>query len=445
MNATIRVIKGTLALVGVTALGLLLRWITAGSISGLRTYDLDSLTVLAVATVAWIAYGWLVLAVVLTALEQIPGAVGKLAGAVAGRITTKTARAILRSGLGVAAVTPLTVGAAQATPGTTAQVSQWTQPASAPQSTNFRATEPHSTVQLGGTGTTNRATQPGSKVQLGGTGASYRATEPRSVVEIGGSDASPAQAAQGRADYRATEPASTVEVGGPDTELHRTSNDSTAPRENTNDYRATEPRSTVEISSTDPTPQTHSDYRATEPPSQVRLTNSTPGTPTRPTTPTPNRPGAGTAGRADGGRTAADRPATPSGPVDSDATPARGQKSANELPAGAKDGSDLPAGRRGQVGVPDRPTAGAPTRYTELRPAVPVRVVVRKGDSLWSIAARELGRGATDDAIAARWPDWYATNRQVIGNDPDLILPGQVLRIPPAPTGDHLPPHPQEQ
>ncbi|TCC02040.1 LysM peptidoglycan-binding domain-containing protein [Kribbella soli] len=110
---------------------------------------------------------------------------------------------------------------------------------------------------------------------------------------------------------------------------------------------------------------------------------------------------------------------------------------------GQKDGIDVPAG--GRVGVPDRPTAGAPTRYTDLRPAVPVRIVVRKGDSLWNIAARELGPGATADAIAARWPDWYAANRHVIGNDPDLILPGQVLRIPPVPTGDHLPPHPQEQ
>jgi nucleoid-associated protein YgaU len=75
---------------------------------------------------------------------------------------------------------------------------------------------------------------------------------------------------------------------------------------------------------------------------------------------------------------------------------------------------------------------------------VPVRVVVREGDSLWSIAARELGPAATNEAVAARWPDWYAVNRQVIGDDPDLIVPGQVLRIPPAPNGDHLPPLHQE-
>ena len=63
MNAMIRALKGTLALLALAGLGWLLRWMTAGSISGLRTYDLDSLTVLAVGTIAWIAYIWLALAV----------------------------------------------------------------------------------------------------------------------------------------------------------------------------------------------------------------------------------------------------------------------------------------------------------------------------------------------------------------------------------------------
>ncbi|TCC36554.1 LysM peptidoglycan-binding domain-containing protein [Kribbella speibonae] len=231
------------------------------------------------------------------------------------------------------------------------------------------------------------------------------------MVELGGADTS----------FRHTEPHSTVELGG---------SKSTA---DTNDYRATEPRSTVELGST---PQPN--HRATEPPSQVHLT-----TPTTPDDSTSRR-------------TASARPAAPTGPVDSTASPTAqpkssdqptdAPKSGNNLPAGGEKGvSDGPVGGRARVGVPDRPTSGAPTRYTELRAAVPVRVVVRKGDSLWSIAARELGPSATTQAIAARWPDWYAANRHVIGNDPDLILPGQVLRIPPVPTGDHLPPHPQEQ
>jgi hypothetical protein len=57
-------------------------------------------------------------------------------------------------------------------------------------------------------------------------------------------------------------------------------------------------------------------------------------------------------------------------------------------------------------------------------------VVVHRGDSLWSIAARRLGPGASDAEVAAAWPRWYAANRAVIGPDPDLVLPGQRLRVP---------------
>jgi hypothetical protein len=59
-------------------------------------------------------------------------------------------------------------------------------------------------------------------------------------------------------------------------------------------------------------------------------------------------------------------------------------------------------------------------------------VVVRRGDSLWTIAARHLGPGAGDAEVAEEWPRWYAANRAVIGDDPDLLLPGQVLQPPEA-------------
>ncbi|KQR16650.1 LysM peptidoglycan-binding domain-containing protein [Cellulomonas sp. Leaf334] len=57
-------------------------------------------------------------------------------------------------------------------------------------------------------------------------------------------------------------------------------------------------------------------------------------------------------------------------------------------------------------------------------------VVVEAGDSLWSIAARHLPPGATDAHVAAAWPHWYQANSAVIGADPDLIRPGQVLTVP---------------
>jgi len=58
--------------------------------------------------------------------------------------------------------------------------------------------------------------------------------------------------------------------------------------------------------------------------------------------------------------------------------------------------------------------------------------VVRRGDALWNIAARHLGPHASAAEIARAWPRWYAANRAVIGIDPGVILPGQVLY---APTG----------
>ncbi len=83
------------------------------------------------------------------------------------------------------------------------------------------------------------------------------------------------------------------------------------------------------------------------------------------------------------------------------------------------------------------PAAGAgPAADAGLTPE-PVReadpgdqVVVQRGDTLWAIAERHLGPGATAGEIAAEWPRWYAANRSVIGDDPDLILPGTILRQP---------------
>jgi hypothetical protein len=56
--------------------------------------------------------------------------------------------------------------------------------------------------------------------------------------------------------------------------------------------------------------------------------------------------------------------------------------------------------------------------------------VIRPGDTLWSIAGRHLGPGATDEQIAEEWPKWWGANRDVVGPDPNLILPGTTLRPP---------------
>jgi hypothetical protein len=55
---------------------------------------------------------------------------------------------------------------------------------------------------------------------------------------------------------------------------------------------------------------------------------------------------------------------------------------------------------------------------------------VRDGDTLWSIAEQWL---RTDDppSVARYWPKIHRANRDVIGPDPSLIYPGQVLHLPP--------------
>lgn len=83
------------------------------------------------------------------------------------------------------------------------------------------------------------------------------------------------------------------------------------------------------------------------------------------------------------------------------------------------------------VDVPDWP-AGTEAGTAGL-PAAGQRVVV-PGDCLWRIAADSLlgglGRLPTDGEVAGAVQAWWQANTDVIGLDPDLLLPGQVLRAP---------------
>lgn len=79
--------------------------------------------------------------------------------------------------------------------------------------------------------------------------------------------------------------------------------------------------------------------------------------------------------------------------------------------------------------LPDRPTTGPVSPVPPVGPVGPAPprghlVVVQPGDSLWAIAA--------DHWSGWGWRRLYAANRAVIGDDPDLIHPGQRLRVPPA-------------
>ncbi len=79
--------------------------------------------------------------------------------------------------------------------------------------------------------------------------------------------------------------------------------------------------------------------------------------------------------------------------------------------------------------MPDRAVGAA---APDPAASVPT-VLVRAGDCLWSLAAADLGPRATTGSVEARWRAIYRLNRSVIGPDPDLILAGQRLVLPPKP------------
>jgi nucleoid-associated protein YgaU len=80
---------------------------------------------------------------------------------------------------------------------------------------------------------------------------------------------------------------------------------------------------------------------------------------------------------------------------------------------------------RGQFGlpVPARPTGSA-------YPLPRQRVEVQPGDSLWRLSQQRSPATASTQDVARLVERTYRSNRRVIGPDPDLIHPGQRLRIP---------------
>ncbi|MEW6895062.1 LysM peptidoglycan-binding domain-containing protein [Trueperella pyogenes] len=99
-------------------------------------------------------------------------------------------------------------------------------------------------------------------------------------------------------------------------------------------------------------------------------------------------------------------------------------------------GADLPQSEH--VTSPARPTgqdaapqvsAGQASVEPEQAAPVPMRTyVVRPGDCLWSIAKAHYR--ADDAACADRVLDLYLANKNLIGDNPNLIHPGQRLRLP---------------
>ncbi|MGA8988541.1 hypothetical protein [Aeromicrobium sp.] len=97
-------------------------------------------------------------------------------------------------------------------------------------------------------------------------------------------------------------------------------------------------------------------------------------------------------------------------------------------PASAEQGSapaPQPTHDLSGLRVPDRP-AVMPGAGRGAEP-----VTVHAGDTLWSIVAHWLPADAGPARIALGCRRWHEVNREVIGPDPNLIVPAQLL-VPPA-------------
>ena len=102
-------------------------------------------------------------------------------------------------------------------------------------------------------------------------------------------------------------------------------------------------------------------------------------------------------------------------------------------PWSGDDGSSppRPSRRTGAAAAEPRPdiAAGSPPHLAEGKPSQG-EWTVERGDTLWDIAARVLGT-THGTRITGYWQSIFRANRDVIGANPNLILPGQVLELPP--------------
>ncbi|MBB3086089.1 hypothetical protein [Geodermatophilus sabuli] len=86
---------------------------------------------------------------------------------------------------------------------------------------------------------------------------------------------------------------------------------------------------------------------------------------------------------------------------------------------------------------PDVAALTAPGAVPDWPMPAPGSRVVLRGECLWDIATADLrqrtGRSPIGSEVAAAVHAWWQANAAVIGPDPDVLLPGQVLRPPAAP------------
>lgn len=108
------------------------------------------------------------------------------------------------------------------------------------------------------------------------------------------------------------------------------------------------------------------------------------------------------------------------------------------VPSTAQLDLDWGGGTGSAASSPSTSAASSPSTPPARAPVAEGRgtavVVVQPGDTLWGLAEQGLRRtgvpAPTDAQVAQAWPSWWSANRDVIGDDPDLILPGTSLQAP---------------
>jgi hypothetical protein len=121
-----------------------------------------------------------------------------------------------------------------------------------------------------------------------------------------------------------------------------------------------------------------------------------------------------------------DRPVAEAAPATTSAGPVRDWPDASPAPE--------PPTSRPSVPEPSPPAPSTSDPVPDWPLPAPGDHVVLRGECLWGIAAGDLrahlAREPADDEIAAAVHAWWQANATVIGPDPDLLMPGQVLRPP---------------
>ncbi|MFF0445563.1 transglycosylase family protein [Streptomyces sp. NPDC004609] len=146
-----------------------------------------------------------------------------------------------------------------------------------------------------------------------------------------------------------------------------------------------------------------------------------PGTKTpAPGATTPAAPAGQGVGGDTGGGTPGGEPA-PAATGSAAADPVSPTPPAGQDGVGASRDADADRASRGDTATRPGANAQKQTGGTGTAEVPPLTYTVKPGDNLWAIAEEKKLEGG--------WPALYETNRETVGADPDLILPGQSLEL----------------